>query len=259
MLSASAAAKHKHCFSPASAVVRRFERVNMGWRLFLTGHLEIKQSDSSCGAACRRGPLVTAYCKNGFSTLDSRPDTERRSQTNQNAPRQQDRAAVPSGTEHHRAVVPSKGVLWHILIGCANIWDLDRANETFEAIAEKIGLTLDIHSYNALMCAFGKVKKVFEHLVSLGVKLNATTYTLLVDAHLANRDPKAALLVIDEMVDAGFTPSKEMIKKVRRQCSCELDIDSDERLQSLVHQFGYMMGGEGRRELLYNLNYGSNY
>ncbi|PKU86607.1 Pentatricopeptide repeat-containing protein [Dendrobium catenatum] len=40
--------------------------------------------------------------------------------------------------------------------------DLDRANETFEAIAEKIGLTLDIHSYNALTCAFGKVKKLAE-------------------------------------------------------------------------------------------------
>ncbi|KAI0516506.1 hypothetical protein KFK09_009182 [Dendrobium nobile] len=92
-----------------------------------------------------------------------------------------------------------------VVLGCANIWDLDRAYETFEAIAEKIGLTPDIHSYNALMCAFGKVKmtseacKVFEHLVSLGVKPKATTYTLLVDAHLANRDPKAALLVIDEM------------------------------------------------------------
>ncbi|KAI0516517.1 hypothetical protein KFK09_009194 [Dendrobium nobile] len=89
--------------------------------------------------------------------------------------------------------------------GCANIWDLDRSYETLEAIAEKIGLTPDIHSYNALMCAFGKVKKtseackVFEHLVSLGVKPNTTTYTLLVDAHLANRDPKAVLLVIDEM------------------------------------------------------------
>ncbi|XP_028553647.1 uncharacterized protein LOC114580390 [Dendrobium catenatum] len=67
--------------------------------------------------------------------------------------------------------------------------DLDRANETFEAIAEKIGLTLDIHSYNALTCAFGKVKKTSQAC----------------------------------KVDAGFTPSKEMLKKVRRRCSRELD------------------------------------
>lgn len=47
-----------------------------------------------------------------------------------------------------------------IILGCANIWDLDRAYETFQAIEEKIGLTPDVHSYNALMCAFGKVRKV---------------------------------------------------------------------------------------------------
>ncbi|KAH0464348.1 hypothetical protein IEQ34_007134 [Dendrobium chrysotoxum] len=191
-------------------------------------------------------PLVTACCKNGFSTLDS-VYVQLENLSNSDPP------------------YKSVAALNCVVLGCANIWDLDRAYETFEAIAEKIGLTPDIHSYNALMCAFGKVKKtseackVFEHLVSLGVKPNTTTYTLLVDAHLANRDPKAALLVIDEMVDAGFTPSKEMLKKVRRRCSRELDVDSDERLQSRVHQFGYMMGGEGRRELLYNLNYGSNY
>lgn len=42
--------------------------------------------------------------------------------------------------------------------------------------------------------------KVFEHLVRLGVKPNATTYSLLVDAHLVIRDSKTALSVIDDMV-----------------------------------------------------------
>lgn len=41
---------------------------------------------------------------------------------------------------------------------------------------------------------------MFEHLVSVGVKPNATSYSLLVDAHLINRDPKAALSVIEKMV-----------------------------------------------------------
>ena len=45
---------------------------------------------------------------------------------------------------------------------------------------------------------------MFEHLVGLGVKPNAMSYSLLVDAHLINRDPKAALSVIDEMVTAIF-------------------------------------------------------
>lgn len=42
--------------------------------------------------------------------------------------------------------------------------------------------------------------KVLEHFVGLGVKPNMTTYSLLIDAHLIMRDPKAALSVIDDMV-----------------------------------------------------------
>jgi hypothetical protein len=45
-----------------------------------------------------------------------------------------------------------------------------------------------------------EASNVFEHLVSLGVKPNAMSYSLLVDAHLINRDTKAAVLVIDKMV-----------------------------------------------------------
>lgn len=47
-----------------------------------------------------------------------------------------------------------------VILGCANIWDLDRAYQTFEAIGGSFGLTPDVHSYNALMYAFGKFKKV---------------------------------------------------------------------------------------------------
>ena len=45
---------------------------------------------------------------------------------------------------------------------------------------------------------------MFEHILTLGVKPNATTYSLLVDAHLANKDPKAALAVIDKMVSLNY-------------------------------------------------------
>ncbi|KAJ6815447.1 putative disease resistance proteinisoform X1 [Iris pallida] len=191
-------------------------------------------------------PLVVACCKNGFSSLDS--------------------VYVQLENLSH-ADTPYKSVaaLNCVILGCANIWDIDRAYETFEAISGKIGLTPDIHSYNALMCAFGKLKKtseaskVLEHLVSLGVKPNATTYTLLVEAHLVNRDQKAALSVIDDMVEAGFTPSKELLKKVRRRCSRESDFDSDEQVQTLARKFRYRMGTESRREILYGLQYSADY
>ncbi|KAG6502673.1 hypothetical protein ZIOFF_034959 [Zingiber officinale] len=191
-------------------------------------------------------PVVVACCKNGFSTLDS----------------------VYVQLENlSQADPPFKSVaaLNCVILGCANIWDLDRAYETFGAISDKIGLTPNIHSYNALLSAFGKLKKtdeaseVFKHLVSLDVKPNAMTYSLLVDAHLVNRDPKAALTVIDEMIEAGFTPSKESLKKLRRRCSRELDFNSDEKVQSLAQTFKYRLGAETRREILYNLEYSTNY
>jgi len=55
--------------------------------------------------------------------------------------------------------------------------------------------------------------------------------------------------------DAGFIPSKDTLKKVRRRCSRESDFYSDEKVQSLAKQFNYRMGGENRRELLYNIEY----
>ncbi|XP_030514726.1 pentatricopeptide repeat-containing protein At1g26460, mitochondrial [Rhodamnia argentea] len=191
-------------------------------------------------------PLVVACSKNGFETLDS----------------------VYFQLENlSRGDPPYKSVaaLNCVILGCADTWDLDRAYQTFEAIGGTFGLTPDIHSYNALLYAFGKLKKtfeasrVFEHLVSVGVKPNATSYGLLVDAHLINRDPKAALSVIDEMVIAGFIPTKEMLKKVRRRCMREMDYESDDRVDSLARKFKIRMGNENRRDILFNLNYSTEY
>ncbi|KAK4261007.1 hypothetical protein QN277_004062 [Acacia crassicarpa] len=187
-------------------------------------------------------PLVVACSKKGFETLDS----------------------VYFQLESlSRAENPYKSVfaLNCVILGCANIWDIDRAYQTFEAIGSSFGLTPDIHSYNALMHAFGKLKKtheatkVFEHVVSLGVKPNALSYSLLVDAHLMNRNVKDALTVIDDMVAAGFEPTKETLKKVRRRCIREMDYDSDDRVQSIAKSLNIRMGSEARRDILFNLNY----
>ncbi|XP_044489238.1 pentatricopeptide repeat-containing protein At1g26460, mitochondrial-like [Mangifera indica] len=191
-------------------------------------------------------PLVVACSKKGFETLDS----------------------VYFQLENlSKADPPYKSVaaLNCIILGCANIWDLDRAYQTFEAIGTSFGLTPDIHSYNALMYAFGKLKKtfeasrVFEHLVSLGVKPNAMSYSFLVEAHLINRDQKAALAVIDDMVTAGFSPSKETLKKVRRRCLREMDYESDDKVDVLAKKFEIRMGTENRRNILFNLQYSSEY
>lgn len=191
-------------------------------------------------------PLVVACSRKGFETLDS----------------------VYFQLENlSRAEPPYKSVaaINCVILGCANIWDLDRAYQTFEAMGSSFGLTPDIHSYNALIYAFGKLKKtfeasrVFEHLVSLGVKPNAMSYSLLVDAHLTNRDQKAALSVIDEMVNAGFAPSKETLKKVRRRCVREMDEESNDRVETLAKKFDIRMNTENRKNILFNLEYSASY
>ncbi|KAI3467253.1 hypothetical protein Pfo_023916 [Paulownia fortunei] len=191
-------------------------------------------------------PLVMACSKKGFTTLD----------------------AVYYQLENlSRADPPCKSIaaLNCIILGCANIWDVDRAYQTFNAIDATFGLTPNIHSYNALICAFAKLSKrdeavkVFEHFLGLGVKPNMNTYTLLIDAHLIMRDPKAALAVIDDMICVGYQPSKEMLKKVRRRCIREMDYESDDKVESLARQFKIRMGTEVRRDLLFNLQYITDY
>ncbi|PNY07994.1 pentatricopeptide repeat-containing protein mitochondrial-like [Trifolium pratense] len=100
-----------------------------------------------------------------------------------------------------------------------------------------------------------EASKVFEHLVSLGVKPNAKSYSVLVDAHLINRDVKSALAVIDDMISAGFEPMRGTLKKVRRRCIRESDYESDQRLESLSRSFNYRLGSEARRNMLFNLDY----
>ncbi|KAL8533652.1 hypothetical protein ACS0TY_009886 [Phlomoides rotata] len=191
-------------------------------------------------------PLVLACSKKGFRTLD----------------------LVYHQLENlSRANLPYKSIaaLNCIILGCANIWDLDRAYQTFASIGDIFGLSPDIHSYNALICAFGKLGKrdeavkVFEHFTGLGVSPNVDTYSLLVDAHLVMRDPKAALAVIDDLINAGHEPSKEMLKKVRRRCVREMDYESDEKVESVARQFKIRMGSELRRNLLFDLEFATDY
>ncbi|XP_021756919.1 pentatricopeptide repeat-containing protein At1g26460, mitochondrial-like [Chenopodium quinoa] len=191
-------------------------------------------------------PLVVACSKQGFETLD----------------------LVYFQLENlSRADPPYKSVaaLNCVILGCANIWDLDRAYQTFEAISSTFGLDPNIHSYNALMSAFAKLRKtfeatrVFEHLCSLGVKPNAMSYSLLVDAHLINRDPKSALSVLNAMVEAGFEPSKDTLKKIKRRCDREMDFDSSNQVISLAKQSKIFLGSDNRRNILFNLEYGTEY
>ncbi|GMP96626.1 hypothetical protein CsSME_00045174 [Camellia sinensis var. sinensis] len=178
-------------------------------------------------------PLVMACSKDGFVTLDS---------------------------------IRLLFLKHHITLVYYQLENLSQADPPYKSVAAlnciilgsidgAFGLIPNTYSYNALKCAFVKLNmtseasSVFDHLISKGVKPNSTTYSLFVNTHLVKRDQKAALSVINEMVNSGFEPSREMLKKVR----------SDDQVESLARKYKIRMGIENRRDLLFNLQYSTAY
>lgn len=60
-------------------------------------------------------------------------------------------------------------------------------------------------------------------------------------------------------VVAGFEPSKEMLKKVRRRCIREMDDESNNKVESFAKDFRIRMGLESRRNVLFNLEFTTDY
>ncbi|KAK4777849.1 hypothetical protein SAY87_018036 [Trapa incisa] len=230
----------------AHATMSNLQRAFNTLREFEAAHGNDAEAEDLFSPFTSLYPLVLACSEKGFESLDQVYYQLERLQ-------------------HADPPYKSVAALNCVILGCANIWDLDRAYATFEAISGDFGLSPNIHSYNALIVAFGKLKKtieassVFEHLMSVGVKPNAMTYSVLVDAHIISRDPKAALSMVDKMVIAGFVPTKDMLKKIRRRCTRQMDYESDDQVDSLARKFNIRMGTETRRDMLFNLDYSMEY
>lgn len=60
-------------------------------------------------------------------------------------------------------------------------------------------------------------------------------------------------------VVAGFEPSKEMLKKVRRRCIREMDDESNNKVESFAKDFRIRLSPESRRNMLFNLEYTTDY
>jgi len=61
------------------------------------------------------------------------------------------------------------------------------------------------------------------------------------------------------MMLAGYSPSKETLKKLKRRCVREFDVDGEEEVRSLFQQLNYRMGGENRRGILFGLQYSTEF
>lgn len=56
-------------------------------------------------------------------------------------------------------------------------------------------------------------------------------------------------------IKAGFEPSRETLKKLRRRCVREMDNENDDQVEALAKKFQIRMGPENRRNLLFNIDY----
>jgi hypothetical protein len=54
-------------------------------------------------------------------------------------------------------------------------------------------------------------------------------------------------------------PTKQTLKKIRRRCSRQMDYESNDKVQNLARDFKIRMGNEIRREMLFNLQYSTQY
>lgn len=146
-----------------------------------------------------------------------------------------------------------------VILGCANVWDIDRAYQTFEAIRSVFGLMPNVHSCNALIDGFAKMRKVpetlkvYEFMIGSGLQPDQRTFDLLIKAHIVNRDTKSAMETVNQMVDAGFSLQKDVASKLRRRFIRECDDQGARSVLDFKQKFKYADGftGDARRALLF--------
>lgn len=67
------------------------------------------------------------------------------------------------------------------------------------------------------------------------------------------------MLWLHVQVNAQYKPSKDILKKIRRRCTREMDYESDLRVEELTKKFNIRMSSENRRNMLFNLRYNMEY
>ncbi|BBM99999.1 protein MpPPR_7 [Marchantia polymorpha subsp. ruderalis] len=174
-------------------------------------------------------PLVLACTRGGAAALD---------------------AAYYKLAEMHAAGKPvALAAINCVIQGCSNIWDYDRAYQTFEAIGTTFGLMPDVHSCNALLDVFGKNRKtsevlqIYSYMGEMGIRPDSRTYSLIIEAHVVNRDVKAAMESLDALVNAGHTPARDTMSKIQRRCVKEGDENGAREIDRLLKKMGYRDGG----------------
>eukprot|EP00884_Botryococcus_braunii_P018505 jgi/Botrbrau1/5338/Bobra.0346s0012.1 len=106
-----------------------------------------------------------------------------------------------------------------VLAACAQVGDVSRALETFDAYPS-LGLSPATSTYNAVLsaCVHGgllhSVQPIVGEMREKGLALDAHTHELLVDAAIIARDGQAVFDAVQRMERAGFVPTPTLMNKV---------------------------------------------
>ncbi|CAI5475152.1 unnamed protein product [Closterium sp. Yama58-4] len=159
---------------------------------------------------------------------------------------------------HAQGEVVALAALNCVVAGCAMQRDVGRAQLTLDEITRTFGLQPDTHSFNALMDCYSGVADVrtvvqlFEHMTrTLHLPPTTDTYTILVDAHIRAFDAPGACIAMDKMVEAGFTPSRPLLLRLRRRCLCSGLSEGVARAEGVLQalRFRTVNADERRRRL----------
>jgi len=141
-----------------------------------------------------------------------------------------------------RNIPISTGMLNCILAACAQIGDLPRLLETYEAFP-KLGLEPNTHTFNMLIMGaaglrqFDTIEVVRNEMSKTEVPMDKQTYEYLIDGSIKAHDTNKALQTLDAMEKAGFSPSTRTVLNVIKRCHRTPNQDLKHRAKQLLHRF----------------------
>ncbi|KAK9812924.1 hypothetical protein WJX72_005876 [[Myrmecia] bisecta] len=110
-----------------------------------------------------------------------------------------------------------------IIAACAQVGELPRAFETFEALAT-LGLQPDSNTFNAILqgCLLhgqvDSVPKVLEEMQSLGLMHNRLTHELIMQSHIVTGRTRELVAQFKAMLAAGFQPGIQIMDRAISRC-----------------------------------------
>ncbi|KAJ8903986.1 hypothetical protein NDN08_000516 [Rhodosorus marinus] len=135
-----------------------------------------------------------------------------------------------------------------ILNACAEMGDIDRTYQTFEALQKEFGLKPSIESFNALFTAvrmsgqLSKVQSILLDMKQQDLRPNSESFEILTMALQQYQKPQNAVAMVETGVGTGIHPTKKTLAVLQRKAKLDMRDDQPEAERELgkkVMAFGF--------------------